>query len=145
MKQNFSQQLRRQKCFIISVLFQRPRVWNKLFYLLHSIIHSAVSLNSGWWLAACDWLMSPLRHDTIRKSRINWGGVLACVERTAQGKLWIILTVKIWKLDIPYRVSLKGNFRRFVIAAELCRPKVAMSGYFVINFCIKKRPLVVKS
>jgi len=55
-KQNFSQQLRGQKCFIIWVLFQRPHMWNKLFNLLHSRRRSVTWLNSRWWLAACGWL-----------------------------------------------------------------------------------------
>jgi len=70
-KQNFSQELRRQKCFIISVSFLCPQsvlylcggphMWNKLFYLLHWIKHNVTWLSSRWWLAACDWLMSWLR------------------------------------------------------------------------------------
>ena len=41
---------------------------HKLFYLLHSMRHSVTWPNSRWWLAACDWLMSPLCRtiDTIR-------------------------------------------------------------------------------
>jgi len=48
-KQNVSQQLRRRICFIISVLFQRTHMWNKLFYLLYLIRHSVTWLNSRWW------------------------------------------------------------------------------------------------
>jgi len=55
-KPNFSQQLLRQKCFIIWVLFQRLHMWNKLFYLLHSRRHGVTWLTSRWWLAACGWL-----------------------------------------------------------------------------------------
>jgi len=59
-KQNFSQQLRWQKCFIIWVLVQHPLMWNKLFYLLHSRRHGLTWLNSRWWLAACGCLMYAL-------------------------------------------------------------------------------------
>jgi len=73
-KQNFGQQLRRQKCLIISVLFQRPHMWNKLYYF-HSM--SVTWLNSRRWFAAYDWLMSPLwTYDTMRYgSREKMGGL----------------------------------------------------------------------
>jgi len=65
-KQNFSQQLRRQKCVITWVLFQRPHMWSKLFYLLHYRVHGVTWFNSRWWLVACRWLMYALSIDTIR-------------------------------------------------------------------------------
>jgi len=86
-------QLHRQKCFIFWVLFQRPHMWNKLFYLLHSMRHSVMWLDSRWWLAACDWLMSRvMKYDTIaielRTSRKIWGWA-AFTERTSRGKTLI--------------------------------------------------------
>jgi len=88
-------QLRRQKCFIISVLFQRPHMWNKLFYLLYSMRHNVTWLNSRWWLAACDWLTSRvMKYDTIamelRTSRKQIGGV-GCLYGTYNPgeRLWI--------------------------------------------------------
>jgi len=53
--------LRRQKCFITWVLFQRPHMWDKLFYLLHSRRHGVAWLNSRWWMAACGWQMYIVR------------------------------------------------------------------------------------
>ena len=75
-----------QQCFIIWVLFERPHMWNELFYLLHSMRHSVTWLNSRCWLAACDWLMSRvMKYDTIAielpTSRKFCGGI-GCLCRT---------------------------------------------------------------
>jgi len=133
-------QLWRQKCFIIWILFKRPHMWNKLFYLLHSMRHCVTWLNSRWWLAACDRLMSrAMKYDTIAiELRTSWKirEWAACTERTAQGKDFeLILTVKM-ETRHPVEGSLTANFQRSVIIAELWRFEVARPGNFVSNICV---------
>jgi len=88
-------QLRRQKYFIISVLFQRPHMWNKLFYLLHSIMHSVTWHNSRWWLAAVDWFVMAYGSTIVilscgRRDKFG-GGVLPCTVRiySPGDRVWI--------------------------------------------------------
>jgi len=106
----FQSPRRRQKCFIISVLFQRPHMWKKLF--TYCIQWGTVSRDSivvsGWWLTVCD-----------GKGWDSW-----CTECTAQGKDFeLILTVK-----METRHPVEGHFdSEFPAICNHCGVMVAWS------------------
>ena len=145
LKQNVSQQLRRQKYFIIWDLFQRPHMWNKLFCLLHSRKHGVTWLNSRRWLVACGWLMYTLLIPyVVTKIANKFGGglLMRSVHPRERLRIDLILTVKM-ETRHPVRGPFGLEFSASVIIAELWRPEVARRGNFFSNFCVfwKNDPL----
>jgi len=58
---------------------KRSAICALAIYFLHSMRPSVTWLNSRWWLAACDWVMSALSTVFVnrrRTSQIIWGGFL---------------------------------------------------------------------
>jgi len=109
-------------------------------YFLHSTRPSVTWLNSRWWLAACDWVMSALSAVlSTRVRRCRKFGEVSCTECTYQGDDFeSIPTVKMENKN-PVEGSLAVNFRRSLITVEWHRPEVARS-WKVFAF-LEKRPL----
>jgi len=88
----------------------------------------------------------PHQHCSVLLNNIgeNLGTSLSGAQHTSERKdFGVIITIKI-KTDIPHEDYLAVSFRRFVIIAELWRPKVARPVNFVSSFCVffsRKRSL----
>ena len=116
-----------QYSLLVSVLFQRPHMWNKLFYLLHSI-----RLVDGDWLPLTDWYYRyALRYYTILicyGRRETFGGKVLVRSLQPKGRLWIDSNGKNGNYTSRRgSVWLVVNFGRSVglIIAESWRPHVA--------------------
>ena len=88
-------------------------------YFLHSTKPNVTWLNSQWWLAACDWVMSVL--STVRKQPAwniaeNLGRFL--VECTGQGNNFELIQLVRMKTRNPVGDHLVVNFWRSVIIAK---------------------------
>ena len=114
---------------------------NKLFYLLHSRRLGVTWLNSGWWLAACGWLLYalsiPYVH-VVTEIAKKFGVDFRCTAYSPRERLWIdfelILTVKV-EIRHPVGGPFGGEFSTFVIIPELWRPKIAKPGIFWATSC----------
>ena len=77
-------------------------------YFLHLMRPSVTWLNSRWWLATCDWVMSALSDvfSTRIRRRIKFGEVFFCAECIGQGNDFeLILTVQ-----METRYPVEGHF-----------------------------------